>query len=1204
MNAYKNVIGALMEIIEKGSMARKLVLGFSLLILIFILYNAYFLYDLKTLSRLTRTIYDHPLVVSNAAMQANVSITKMHRNMKDVVLFKSASRIQQSIAAVNQLERMVYQYLDIVRDKILGDEGKALENESRIQFDIWRSIRNEVIGLVHQGKRDEAAEITIGKGADHVAKLEKKMLALTNYARDKATSFMNLSEKTYQRLWLSSILILILVISTSFLIAFFTWRRIASAENKLRKTNSLLDTTGRMARVGGWELDANTRELSWSEETCRIHEVPLDHKPSLREAIRFFHPEDRKRLEHAFERAFDDGEPFDMEIRFITAKGNHLWTRTICQPELVDGKTAKLLGAFQDITERKRAQEERDRILTFSQDLICIAGMDGYFKYLNPAWEKVLGYTRDELLSKPFLNFIHPDDHLKNDQEFDKLSAGNSVIDFENRYISKDGSIRHIQWMATPYASEGVMYCIGRDITEQKQIKTSLRAIEWLIQSSPKGSYSSYSQFYGDLTILNKERTILDNIGSEMLADIVRGYMELLGTSAAVYERNGDYAYSIFSSGWCRMLNSASRKLCETDDNATALGSGKWLCHESCLESASRVSIQKGEPVDIECNGGIRLYAVPIKTKGEIIGSINFGYGDPPKNMQRIEEIAEKYRADPKALLKEAGKYESRPKFIIEIAKKRLSDSARLIGALVESKISQTELQKERERLNVTLHSIGDGVITTNVDGKVVLLNKVAEVLTGWEQEKAIGRKIEEVFHIVNEHTRKRCGNPVEKVLDTGGIIGLANDTLLLAPDGSERIIADSGAPIVDSDGNTVGVVLVFRDITEKVKLEVELRHAHKMEAIGNLAGGIAHEFNNVLGIIIGNAELAMDDMEKWHPVSENLNEIKLASLRAKDVVKQLLTFSRKMETKREPIDIRVIIKETLKLLRAVIPSSIRIQESLPVEIDHVVADPTQIHQLLINLCNNAAQAMSDEGGKLTIGLNNVSFDYEAASKHPGLQPGAYVRFSVSDTGCGIPSNLLDRIFDPYFTTKDIGKGTGMGLAVVHGIVKSHKGAIDIESRVGEGTAFHVYFPSSKEKAYKGKGESEALPTGNERILFVDDEISIVKLYEKILNELGYSVSSNTDPVRIQKLFKSEPDKYDLIISDMTMPNMTGDQLAIEILNIRPNIPILICTGHSEKMSPEKADKIGIKGLLMKPIMTADLAKAVRKALDEAKTKI
>ncbi len=296
--------------------------------------------------------------------------------------------------------------------------------------------------------------------------------------------------------------------------------------------------------------------------------------------------------------------------------------------------------------------------------------------------------------------------------------------------------------------------------------------------------------------------------------------------------------------------------------------------------------------------------------------------------------------------------------------------------------------------------------------------------------------------------------------------------------------------------------------------------------------------------------------------------------------------------------------KESLKLLRASIPSSIRIRECFPEEIDSVVADPTRIHQLLINLCNNAAHAMNEEGGCLTIGLSNVELDFEAASKHPDLKPGSYVLFSLSDTGYGIPSNMLDKIFEPYFTTKEVGKGTGLGLAVVHGIVKAHNGAIGIESSVGEGTAFHVYFPSSKAATNKKEKEKIPFPAGTEKILFVDDEESIVKLYAKILPNWGYTVHSDTDPAKILDRFQSDPFAYDLVVSDMTMPNLTGDRLARELLKTRPDIPIIICTGYHEKISPEKIEKMGIKGLLMKPVETAKLSAMIREILDEAKNKI
>ena len=393
----------------------------------------------------------------------------------------------------------------------------------------------------------------------------------------------------------------------------------------------------------------------------------------------------------------------------------------------------------------------------------------------------------------------------------------------------------------------------------------------------------------------------------------------------------------------------------------------------------------------------------------------------------------------------------------------------------------------------------------------------------------------------------------------------------------------------------------IATDITHLKQMEEALRQAHKMEAVGNLAGGVAHEFNNVLGIIIGNVELAMDEVDKWHPARESLNEIRAAGLRARDVVRQLLNFSRKIDIIREPIEIDVIVKDALKLLRASIPADIEIREAIAPAIDPVLADGTQIHQLLINLGSNAAQAMGDEGGVLTIALDNTVLDEENAAELPDLDPGAHVRLSVSDTGHGIGPDMLDKIFDPYFTTKDVGKGTGMGLAVVHGIVKNHEGAVRVESRVDRGTTFHVYFPSSSGTVSRGIPEADRLPTGKESILFIDDEAALAGLYHLMLEKLGYAVTSETDPMQALAQFESNPRAYDLVISDMTMPKLTGDRLAREMLRIRPDLPIVVCTGFSEKISQENIREMGIKALLTKPVSKTELSKLVRKLLDAAK---
>jgi PAS domain S-box-containing protein len=397
---------------------------------------------------------------------------------------------------------------------------------------------------------------------------------------------------------------------------------------------------------------------------------------------------------------------------------------------------------------------------------------------------------------------------------------------------------------------------------------------------------------------------------------------------------------------------------------------------------------------------------------------------------------------------------------------------------VVERKRAEEALAAEKERLKVTLRSIGDGVITTDVEGRVTLINNMAEELTGWTQEEAIGKPINKVFHIINEKTRERCEDPVAKVITTGMIIGLKNHTVLIARDGTERSLADSGAPILDKEGKTIGVVLIFRDITEKLKLEFQLQQSQKMEAIGTLAGGIAHHFNNILGVIMGNTELAIHHVPEWNPANECLLEIRSASLRAKDIVRQILGFARKSPAGRKPIQITPIIKDSLNLLRASTPKTIEIRQSFSCESDTILADPTQVNQILMNLCTNALQAMREKGGILEVNLENEEVGLPALwnAKHipPGRtadlkdekdksemdhEPGRYIKLTVSDTGCGMDTTIKERIFDPYFTTKGLAEGSGMGLPVVYGIVKNHDGAIRVESEPGKGTVIEVLFP-------------------------------------------------------------------------------------------------------------------------------------------------
>ncbi|MBT3805651.1 MAG: PAS domain S-box protein [Desulfobacula sp.] len=394
-------------------------------------------------------------------------------------------------------------------------------------------------------------------------------------------------------------------------------------------------------------------------------------------------------------------------------------------------------------------------------------------------------------------------------------------------------------------------------------------------------------------------------------------------------------------------------------------------------------------------------------------------------------------------------------------------------------------------------------------------------------------------------------------------------------------------------------IVILKKEQVEKRDIEAQLQQAQKMESIGTLAGGIAHDFNNILGIIVGNTELALDDVPKWNSAYHSLEEIKKASLRAKNIVKQLLSFSRKTDQKLQPIQIALVIKDALKFLRSTIPTTINIHQRIQTTEEMILADPTQINQIIMNLCINASHAMEQTGGDLSVTLKKVILDNNSAKNNSGLKSGAHVKIMISDTGPGIDPEIIDQIFDPYFTTKEVGKGSGMGLAVVHGIVKNHSGTIVVENGLGKGTTFIIFFPLASKKAMVESKISQDIPRGNETILFVDDEISIVKMVKRMFERLGYKVETATTPQDALERFSSNPDHFDLVITDMTMPQMTGVKLSEKLMAIREDIPIIICTGHSALVDEERAKDLGLAAYVMKPIDMLETAQTIRKVLEK-----
>ncbi|WP_459916124.1 PAS domain-containing hybrid sensor histidine kinase/response regulator [Desulfocicer niacini] len=633
---------------------------------------------------------------------------------------------------------------------------------------------------------------------------------------------------------------------------------------------------------------------------------------------------------------------------------------------------------FLDITERIQAEEELNRIFELSPDLIGVGNLtEGYYKRVNPAYE-ISGRPLEEFLSRPYMDFIHPDDHNATANVIGVMQSGKAISGFINRYRCKNGSYRNIEWRATSTQEDGTVHVAGRDITD--------------------------------------------------------------------------------------------------------------------------------------------------RLKAE-------------KNLKESEE-------------------------------------------------------KYRELFN----SIRDAILVTDINRSIIDCNPAFTELFGYSIDEIKRKKT--LFIYENEKQFQELGKSLQKRYGQSPFLKTVN----YRKKNGEAFSGETGVFFLkDQEGEITGFIGLIRDVTERKKLELQVRQAQKMESIGTLAGGIAHEFNNMLAIIIGNNELIMEEVSQSSLAKESAEEIRIAGLRARDVVKQLLTFSRQDDTIQKLMDLKLVVEESMRLIRSSTPANIRIEQHLLLGTCPVLGNETQINQLLINLCNNAVDVLPEKGGIITIELLNEIVENWQTKHQVKLRPGKYAKLKVSDNGFGMDNDILDRIFDPYFTTKDIGKGTGIGMAIVHGIVEKHGGAITVDSSPGRGSTFTIFLPVHDGLTAQNIDEQNMLPVGGEHILYVDDEPAIAKLGKRLLESLGYITESICDPEEAFDMVRSDPYKFDLLVTDMAMPNMTGDQLVAEILKIRQDMPTIICTGYSAKISEKEATDIGVQSFVMKPINKSELAKTVRKVLDDAK---
>ncbi len=511
-----------------------------------------------------------------------------------------------------------------------------------------------------------------------------------------------------------------------------------------------------------------------------------------------------------------------------------------------------------------------------------------------------------------------------------------------------------------------------------------------------------------------------------------------------------------------------------------------------------------------------------------------------------------------------------------------------------ERKLDEDTLAAERTLLRTLIDSLPDIVFTKDTSGKFTLCNAAELRHTGLAHEvQLIGKNVFDLYP--EELARSYHADDLQVI---GGTPVLNREEPSLDAAGNRLWFLTIKVPLRNRKDEIVGLLGISRDITERKRAEEAQQRSQKMEALGTLAGGIAHDFNNILLAITGNAKLAMDDLPADHNARASLNEIDKASLRASDLVRRILAFARQQEIRHAAVQMMPVVEEAVRLLRSTLPAMIRIETRFAADLPPVAADASQVHQILLNLGTNAAYAIGEGQGVITISLEALIINDDLARLAPGLQAGRYVRLSMSDDGCGMDKPTLERIFDPFFTTKPVGQGTGLGLSTVHGIMQSHHGALTVYSQPGKGTVFHLYFPSLTEvQAEPAQAPPPLSNASGERLLYVDDERALVDLSTRILGRLGYEVIGFTEPDRALQAFRAHPQDFAAAVTDLSMPGMSGFELSRALLDVRPDLPIVMTSGYVRPEDQETALQIGIRELIPKPNTAHELGRVLNDLL-------
>jgi len=876
---------------------------------------------------------------------------------------------------------------------------------------------------------------------------------------------------------------------------------------------------------------------------------------------------------------------------------------------------------------------------------------DGMYLDINEGFTKLTGYTHAEAVGRTSVDLNIWYDSKDRERLVQALMGHGYVENFESRFRRKNGQIG-IGLMSARILNmngERVILSITRDITDRKIMEEALQkseeqyrsifenAIEGFFQSTPEGRFIRVNRAFAKMCgYASPEEMVsaIRDIGEQHYGcrkDRER-FLALLNEKGAVESfehtarRKDGTAFWVSVSA--RVVRDSNHQILyyegsHVDIDERKRAEGRLVDAEeqyrSLFDTSTNAILIRNRAGIITMANRAAATLLNAEKLDDLIGRNYLDLVHPEDRLlsaQRIEKIFEMAAVPSGSVQKEMETIRPREHRMVSLAGGIIDVESTgvafsykeeffiqgIFRDITERKQAEEKLRETERKYRELAESLPQVIFEIDSNGKLVYLNHTGYELFGYSPEDvANGFSVLEAF-VPDDRERV-----VQDILTSiqGRRLGRQEYTAV-KKSGAQFPVAVHANRVLE-DQTTTGLRGILIDLTptriaeeEKKKLENQLQQAQKMEAIGALAGGIAHDFNNILSAIIGYTELAMLNEGAEHCADE-LKEALAAANRAKDLVKQILAFSRQTDEDRMPVRVALIVKEAVKFLRATIPSTIEIKARIDERSGAVLANSVELHQIIMNLFTNAQHALGERAGLVEVEVQGAEIDAAQKSDLIGMQAGACVRISVRDTGSGMSPEVMERIFDPYFTTKEKGVGTGLGLAVVHGIVKKYGGAIQVESKPGQGTVFHVFLPKADVAAPTQTELTKPIMGGSEKVLLVDDEQMLASVGQQALQRLGYEVVSRTSPIEALELFKAKPGHFDVVITDQTMPGMTGDALARELMNIRPGIPVIICTGYSQAIDAERAATIGIKAFVMKPILIHDLADAVRKALGREK---